>query len=131
MQTVKGCSWLRLVGAFVAFFCVAGSGIVYAGAPSGAGYPAPRSGVLEGPAAVGINSVSQYELVVTYVDGSTSSFTGPPATFTASAASGPSGSFLSGTAKYHAPGAANRILLKAVYSSPQGGITVNRVITVH
>ena len=131
MQTVKGSSWVRMALAFAAFFCVAGTGVVYAGAPT-ADYPAPRSGVLVGPSTVMHNSIAQYQLVVTFVDNSTATFNNAPATFSASSTSGPSGHFASPSSTYVAPSQTNpRVLLNAKYSNTNGSVAVNRIVSVN
>jgi hypothetical protein len=123
MQKVNS-SFGRMILAFIAVLAIAGPGMVFAG--SGTTYPAPKFAVIDGTfTAVGTSTAS---LFVTYVDGTTVTWTtSPPVTFSAT-----NGHFSGVT--YTPPAGAvagtTRDLLKASYSSQGVTVTANRVVTL-
>jgi hypothetical protein len=128
MPKEKVASWGRLALALVAIGFFAGSGLVWAGPM----YPAPRNGSLAGPSSVVHNQVGVYSLSVSFVDGSRGTFNNLPATFSAASSAGPAGNFAGSSSSYLAPAVANpRVILTARYSTTNGSLVVNRLVSVN
>lgn len=116
-------TWVRTLLAFVAVLLVAGPGLVLAGS-NVSGYSPPKSAVINGPSSVPVNGSATYSLTVTFEDGTSTTFMGPPATFSAVNGSISSGGF------YTAPGSSGRDAIKGSYSSLGRTVLANKVIRI-
>jgi hypothetical protein len=87
MHKVGHQNLFRTVLAGIAVLTVAIPSFVSAAGPS-VSYPAPRLARLIGPASVAPGHAGSYSLYVTFVDGSTATFDGAPATFSVPANEG-------------------------------------------
>jgi hypothetical protein len=117
-------TWVRTLLAFVAVLLVAGPGLVLAGV-SVPGYSPPKSAFIIGPGSVPVNGNATYSLSVTFEDGTTTVFTGPPATFSAVLGS------ISANGFYTAPSSAGRDAIKGSYSSLGRTVLASKVISIH
>jgi len=118
-------TWCRAAMAVAAVLAVAAPGLVLAAGP-GTTYAPPRMARIVGSATVTHNTPSSYSLFVTFTDGSTATFNGSPATFSAT-----KGSFTGNV--YMAPVVAPSPpydALHATYSNSGYKVTANRVITI-
>lgn len=115
-------TWVRTLLAFVAVLLVAGPGLVLAGS-NVPGYSPPKSAFIIGPSVVAANGSATYELSVTFEDGSTTVFTGAPATFSAVVGS------ISSTGSYTAP-ASGKDAIKGSYSSLGRTVLASKVIKI-
>jgi hypothetical protein len=116
-------TWVRTLLAFVAVLLVAGPGLVLAGS-NVSGYSPPKSAAIIGPSSVPAGGSATYSLSVTFEDGTTTVFTGPPATFTAVLGS------ISSTGNYTAPTSGSKDAIKGSYSSLGRTVLANKVILI-
>ena len=124
MQTVKSVSWVRMVLAFGAVLLVGGAGLSMAAGPVGAYVPV--SSIITGPNTVAVNSTTQFNLVVTFNDGSTATF---PPTTGATFSSIPAGA-VSSTGVFTAPGTAQRAKITGTYTKNGTTTSASKLIFV-
>jgi hypothetical protein len=123
MHKVGHQNLFRTVLAGIAVLTVAIPSFVYAAGPS-VSYPAPRLARLIGPGTVGLGHLGAYSLYVTFVDGSTATFNGAPATFSVPASEGTftgNSLLVSGTAGAY-------VLITGKMTSSGYSVTANRTI---
>jgi hypothetical protein len=108
----------------LAAMLIAGSGVVSA-LPPNPNYPTPRTARIVGSATVTHNDSTQYQLYVTFVDGSTETVNAPNVIWSAN-----KGSFISGSNTYLAPSTPGYALITGQFAGSGGSVTANRVITI-
>jgi hypothetical protein len=111
-----------MVLALVATLVVAGPGMVLAGG-NGPNYTKPTIAVLVGPGSVKTNGLATYSLKVTFSDGSSTTYTGAPATFDAV-----KGSFSGNT--YTAPSGPGKDGVEGTLSQNGAFATGHKIITI-